>query len=115
MRSRSDRPDAPVCNFRLVARLPEITPLGEHTMRPLFALGLLGAALATAPHSRSATGGELRAACVPTAPMPISSAPAGHVERMPVFKRDSASRDRMPTSILTPCYLADSLSMSREH
>ena len=104
-----------MCNFRLVARLPEITQLGEHTMRPLFALGLLGAALAAAPHSRAATGGELRIACVPTAPMPILGLHAGRVERMPVSKPDSAWHDRMPTSNLTPCYLVDSLPMSREH
>ena len=83
-------------------------------MRPLFALGLLGAALAAAPHSPAATSGESRTTCVPTAPMPILGLHVGQPERMPVFKPDSAWRDRMPTSLLTPCYLVDSLSMSRE-
>jgi len=83
-------------------------------MRPLFALGLLGVAFAAAPHSPSAIA-ETPRACVPTAPMPILGLHAGHPERMPVFKPDSASRDRMPTSIRTPCYLVDSLPMNREH
>lgn len=78
-------------------------------MRPIVALSLLGAALAAAPHLRAATSGESRTTCVPTAPMPILGLRASHVERMPVFKPDSARRDRMPTSNLVPCYLADSL------
>jgi len=84
-------------------------------MRPLFALGLLGAALAAAPHSPAATSGESRTTCVPTAPMPILGLQAGRVERMPFSKPDSAWHDRMPTSNLVPCYLVDSLPTTREH
>ena len=76
-------------------------------MKSLIGVVLLGLAL-QAPGSRSRAPTEALRTCIPTEHMPILGFRSPPVEPMPVFRRDSAWRNAMPTSRLLPCYLADS-------
>ena len=52
--------------------------------------------------------GLWRPSCVPTAPMPIHRVAPESLEQMPVTKATVVPA--MPTTLLVPCYQADSLA-----
>jgi hypothetical protein len=81
-------------------------------MKSLFGIALLGLVF-HASGGPPAAAIDVSMACSPTEHMPILGFNSPPVEPMPVFRPDSAWRNKLPTSKLIPCYLVDSLQAVR--